>query len=212
MLANRRDAGRKLADQLSLKGIKDGLYMAIPRGGVVVAAEMKKRIDFPMDLIIPRKIGAPKNSELAVGAVAQDGTVIYDHNMLSRLGIKEKDLELEVKDQISEISRRMIHYRGSDIYPDYFNKEIVLVDDGVATGHTAMAALKSLKKMFKMKRLILAVPVAPPDTIIKLKKEVDEIICLLKPTDFYSVGQFYEDFKQTEDEEVIQILKEINKE
>lgn len=206
MFANRKEAGAKLAKELLKKNIKKGMIMAIPRGGVVVAAEIGKELNLPVDLIIPRKIGAPINPEMAVGAVTQDGTAIFDHNVLGKLGLKEKDLKDTVNEEIKEIKRRMIKYRGSEEYPDYSGKEIILVDDGVATGSTVLAAIKSLYKLFKPERLILAVPVAPPEVMARLKKEVDEAVCLVEPEIFYAVGQFYDDFRQVKDEEVIELL------
>jgi len=206
MFKNRQEAGLKLARELRNKGIVNGVIMAIPRGGIVVAAIIGKELNLPVDLIIPRKIGAPSNPEMAVGAVTQDGTSIYDYSILARLGLREEDLQETVEEQIREIKRRMISYRGSDSYPDYSGKEIILVDDGVATGSTVLAAIKSLYRLFKPRRLTLAVPVAPPDVIAKLSKEVDETVCLLEPEIFMFVGQFYDDFGQVEDDEVIELL------
>ena len=208
MFKDRQEAGEKLARELAGKNISDGVIMAIPRGGVVLAAVLAKNLKLPVDVIIPRKIGAPFNPEMAVGAVTQDGAVIYDHNILGLLGLREDDLQSTVEEQIKEIERRMMHYRGSTDYPNYTGKEIILVDDGVATGSTTIAAIKSLYNMFEPKRLILAVPVGPPEVMNKLKKEVDETICLIEPEFFNAVGQFYQNFEQVEDEEVIQLLKQ----
>lgn len=209
MFKDRKQAGHKLAQEIKNKRITDGVVMAIPRGGVVPAAIIGKELNLPVDLIIPRKIGAPFNTEMALGAVTQDGTVIYDKSIMIRLGLREEDLQDEVEEQIKEIKRRMTSYRGSKKYPDYSGKEIILVDDGIATGSTVMAAIKSLYRLFSPKRLILAVPVAPPEVIAKLKREVDDIVCLLEPELFNSVGEFYDDFDQVEDNEVIKLLNSI---
>lgn len=204
---NRVEAGRKLAEAMQDRSYKNGVVLAIPRGGVVVGAQVARFLKIPLDLVIPRKIGAPHNKEAAVGAVAQDGTTIFNHQVLSILGIREKDLQEEVKEQIGEIHRRMKMYRGREDYPSYDNKQVILVDDGIATGYTVLAALRSVKNIFKLKELVLAVPVAPSDTLEILRTEVDRVVCLLTPSDFYAVGQFYVDFPQTTDEEVISLLR-----
>lgn len=205
---NRSHAGKVLAEALAEEIFKDGLVLAIPRGGVVVGVEIARAKECPMDLIIPRKIGAPHNPEVAIGAVTQDGTTIFDRRLLELLGLREEDLSNIVTDEIKEIQRRMNKYRGSSDYPDYAGKRIILVDDGVATGYTVFAALKSIKKIFNPSQLILAIPVSPPDTLELLKAEVDNVICPVVPHDFMAVGQFYEDFGQTSDNEVIQIMSE----
>lgn len=202
LFRDRKEAGRKLAGKIKEKGILDGLIMAIPRGGVVVGAEIAGILGFDLDLIIPRKIGAPFNPELAVGAVTQDGTVLMNRSLLDRLGITEESLNPIVREQIAEINRRMTLYRGRTDYPDYDSEEIILVDDGIATGYTVMAALRSLKKMFPSSRIILAAPVAAPDTFRILEDQVDEAISLLLPDEFFAVGQFYYNFEQTTDDEV----------
>jgi len=206
---DRKEAGEKLARELADKNISDGVIMAIPRGGVVLAAVVAEKLELSVDVIIPRKIGAPFNPELAVGAVTQDGAVIYDHNILGLLGLREDDLQSAVEEQIKEIKRRMMHYRDSTDYPNYTGKEIILVDDGVATGSTTMAAIKSLYNLFEPKRLILAVPVGPPEVMEKLEKKVDDTVCLLKPEFFPAVGHFYKNFEQVKDKKVMQILKEV---
>ncbi|HAP93360.1 MAG TPA: phosphoribosyltransferase [Desulfotomaculum sp.] len=208
MFRNRVEAGRKLAEAMQDRSYKDGVVLAIPRGGVVVGAQVARSLKTPLDLVIPRKIGAPHNPEAAVGAVAQDGTTIFNHQVLSILGIGKEDLQGVVEEQVEEIHRRMKMYRGREDYPSYDNKQVILVDDGIATGYTVLAALRSVKNMFKLKELILAIPVAPPDTLNMLRTEVDRVVCLLTPPDFYAVGQFYVDFPQTTDEEVISLLRE----
>jgi len=207
MFKDRNDAGDKLAIELLKKNISTGLIMAIPRGGVVLAAAISKQLKLPMDVIIPKKIGAPFNPELAVGAVTQEGMAIYDNYILDLLGLQEDQMQNIVEEKINEIKRRMLLYRDSTNYPDYTGKEIILVDDGVATGYTVLAAIKSLYHLFKPKRLLLAVPVGPPDVIQKLTKEVDEVVCLLEPEQFQSVGQYFDNFDQVEDESVIKLLK-----
>lgn len=210
LFKDRVDAGRQLADKLSGQIGKDGLVLVIPRGGVVVGAEVARKLGLGLDLIIPRKIGAPQNPEVAIGAVTQDGTTIFDRRLIGLLGVSELEIEDKISYEISEINRRMSLYRGSENHPDYACRQLVVVDDGVATGYTMLAALRSARN-FNPRELILAIPVSPPDTLEMLKKEVDRTVCLYSPEEFYAVGQFYQRFDQTEDDEVIKILKELKK-
>ena len=209
---DRLDAGRRLAAAIKEKGwaLENGIVLAVPRGGVVVGAEVARELGLPLDLIIPRKIGSPHNPEAAIGAVAQDGTTFFDRRILGLLGLREEDLAEMVAGEIKEIRRRMKKYRGREDYPaSYVGKKIILVDDGVATGYTLRAAIRSVKNMFRPEELVLAVPVAPPDTLEKLSREAGRVVCLLTPVDFYAVGQFYEDFAQTTDGEVVSLLEEL---
>lgn len=208
---NRAEAGRKLAAALKAGGqsYRGGVVLAVPRGGVVVGAQVARALGLALDLVIPRKIGAPHNPEAAIGAVAQDGTVILDRHILGVLKLREEDLQENIAREIAEIRRRMKRYRGKEDYPSYDGKKIILVDDGVATGYTVLAAIRFLKNMFSPEELVLAVPVAPPDTLEMMKREVDRVVCLLTPANFYAVGQFYVNFEQTTDEEVIGLLREL---
>lgn len=207
---DRIEAGDLLVKKLTEIRISDAIVMGIPRGGVVVAARVAEQLDAPLDIIIPRKIGVPFNPEVAIGAVTQDGTVIMRENFTNAIGLTEKELEGLIKKEISEIDRRMVMYRGSSEYPDYSGKTIVLVDDGIATGFTIRAAIKSIKKMFKPKKIILVVPVMPPDIAEIFKNEVDRIVCPLQPENFYAVGQHYIKFDQTRDQEVIDLLHKLS--
>jgi len=204
---DRLEAGNRLAEILIKSNIKDALVLGIPRGGVVVAAGVAKKLGFPLDIIIPRKVGAPFNPEVAVGAVTQDGAVFLNHMVMDVYNISREDISGLVNDQVAEIKRRMIKYRGRDDYPYNKGKTILLVDDGIATGFTVKAAIASIKNIFAPKKLILAVPVAPPDMVKTLAEEVDELVCPLVPDNFYAVGQFYHNFEQTGDEEVKELLK-----
>lgn len=206
MFRDRVEAGRKLAALLADEDLSDGLVLGIPRGGVVVAAIVATELALPLDIIVPRKIGAPKNPELAVGAVTQDGTVIYNTRVLQGLRLKPEDLEGQVEREIKEIERRMTLYRGSKVSPELGGRTVILVDDGIATGYTVLAALRSLRRAGP-RRIILAVPVAPPETLERLEPEVDQIVCLEAPEDFYAVGQFYLHFGQNSDQEVIDLLR-----
>lgn len=206
IFANRQDAGQKLAAKLLDYRDKQPIVLGIPRGGVIVAAEVAKELNAPLDVIIPRKIGAPGNPELAVGAVAPDGTAIFDERALNMLGLQITDLQEGVAQQISEIERRTKSYRGNRKPLSLQGKAVIVVDDGIATGLTAKAALRSVRKQ-KPESLVLAVPVTTMEAAVQLQKETDKLVCLLVPEVFYAVGQFYRDFSQTTDEEVIETLE-----
>ena len=208
---DRREAGEKLAEELVKIDVLDALVLTIPRGGVVVAARVAEKLKFPLDIIIPRKIGAPFNPEMAIGAVTQDGNVLLNHRVLDIYNVSNQEIDEAVGEQINEIKRRMVEYRGSAVYPEYPGNTVILVDDGIATGFTVQAAIQSIKNIFKPWKIILAVPVAPPDTIKTLAQEVDEVVCLTMPDNFYAVGQFYQHFDQTSDEEVRELLDKSKK-
>lgn len=208
---DRVDAGVQLAEKLKPLAGEEALVLAIPRGGVVVGAEIARRLGLELDLIIPRKVGAPHNPEVAVGAVTQDGTAIFNRPLIDHLGISEFELIERVSSEIKEIERRMTLYRGYDDYPDLKGRQLILADDGVATGYTVFAALRFARNPGPSE-LILAVPVSPPDTLEQLKKEADRVVCLVAPENFYAVGQFYERFEQVGDGEVLKIMREFKKE
>jgi len=207
MFKDRVEAGRLLGERLLVYKGKDIVVFAIPRGGVVVAYEVATMLDCPLDLIVPRKIGAPLQPELAIGAVAQDGTIVLNHELVETLGISESYIHEEAKRQIQEIERRMRKYRGEKRpYPTLKDKIVILVDDGIATGATVRAAILSLRKQ-GLASVIIAVPVGSSDTVESLGKEADEVVCLELPEDFYAIGQFYEEFPQMSDEEVTTLMK-----
>jgi putative phosphoribosyl transferase len=204
---DRQEAGRLLAEKLSfLKGQKNLLVLAIPRGGVVVGSEVAKALGAPLDVYITRKIGAPYNPELAIGAIASDGTLILDRSLASRLGASQEYIEAQSAREREEIERRMRRYRGDRPSPDLKGKRVILVDDGIATGATIEATIDALQKT-GLEELILAVPVGPRDTIGRLESKVDRLICLHSPEIFWAVGSFYMAFGQTTDEEVIALLE-----
>ena len=206
LFRDRTEAGKLLVDKLGeLKG-KDVVVLAVPRGGAVVAAEVARALRAPLDLIIPRKVGAPGNPELAIGAVTQDGAAIVDKDMIRMLAVSEKYLREEVQRQVEEVRRRMKMYRGERPYPKLKDKVVVIVDDGVATGYTMRAAIQSVRKHGPAS-VWVAVPVGPPESIQELSREADKVVCLKKPEPFFAIGQFYEMFEQVEDEELIQILQ-----
>jgi putative phosphoribosyl transferase len=206
LLSDRIEAGRRLAAALKDAMGKDAIVLAIPRGGVVVGFEVAHTMDVPLDLIIPRKIGAPNNPELAIGAVTEDGTIILDDKLVEYLEVSKEYIKEESERQRLEIERRSKLYRGDAPYPTLKNREVVIVDDGLATGSTMKAAVVSVRKR-GAKTIVVAVPVGPSSTVEELKKEADDVICLQRPEPFYAIGQFYEDFSQTSDEDVRRLLK-----
>ncbi len=211
MFRDRVDAGRKLAAELKKINPAGAVVLCIPRGGAVVGAEVAGEIGASLDLIVPRKIGAPFNPEAAIGAVAQDGTTYLNERQIARIGIKKEVLEGLIEKEVREIKRRMTGYRGNTDYPDFRENTLILVDDGAATGYTMLAAAEYVKKALKPRRLIIAVPVSPPDTLDLFGRVADQVVCLHAPDDFYAVGQFYLNFGQTTDKEVISILEKFGK-
>ena len=206
LFVDRADAGRRLVP--SLKDLVGGnaLVLAIPRGGVIIGYEVAKAIGLPLDVIIPRKIGAPSNPELAIGAMTEDGTVLLDKRLVEYLQVSNEYIKKETETQKHEIQRRLRLYRGASPYPILENRDIILVDDGIATGSTMKAALASVRKR-GAKTVVIAIPVGSYSTIKELEEKADHVVCLYTPEPFYAIGQFYEDFSQTQDEEVTRLLK-----
>ena len=204
---DRYEAGRVLAEELLfLDQLPDSIVLGIPRGGVVVAYEVAKALELPLDIYITRKLGMPNNPEFALGAVASDGMVYLEQEVVQRFGVSEQYVQREIEHQREEIKRRVSRYRGNRSAPELTTKTVVLVDDGVATGATTVATLRALRR-HKPKELILAVPVAPLGAIATLSQEADRVVCPLTPDNFWAVGAFYRIFGQTSDEEVIDLLK-----
>ncbi|HTY74684.1 MAG TPA: phosphoribosyltransferase family protein [Candidatus Nanoarchaeia archaeon] len=210
LFANRVQAGQKLASALKNMG-RNAIVLAIPRGGVVVGYEVARSLHVPLDVIITRKIGAPGNPELAIGAVAEDGSYILDDGLVEMLSVSKAYVESEVERQKTEIRRRLQKYRGDAAAPLLAKRDVVVVDDGVATGSTLKAALLSLTKV-GAKSVTVAVPVGPADTVKMLKRLADNVVCLSTPEPFYAIGEFYADFDQTSDEEVTDLLARNRKE
>ncbi|MFQ5946028.1 MAG: phosphoribosyltransferase, partial [Anaerolineae bacterium] len=192
---DRLEAGRLLAERLEdWRGREGLLVLGIPRGGVVVAHEIANNLQAPLDLYITRKIGAPQNPELAIGAVASDGTRVVDETLLQTLGVSESYLEEESERQREEIARRMEAYRGDSKAPGLKGRPVILVDDGIATGATTGATIEALRKAGPSE-LVLAVPVGPRETLERLEPKVDTLICLHRPRTFWAVGSFYLNFE-----------------
>jgi predicted phosphoribosyltransferase len=210
LLKNRVEAGKRLAEALK-EVSNNAIVLAVPRGGVVVGYEVAKALHVPLDVVIAKKIGAPGNPELAIGAVAEDGTLLLDANTVDMLNVSQAYIRDEVENQKAEIKRRLQRYRGDAPPPQVLNREVIVVDDGVATGATLKATLRSLRKR-GAKPLVVAVPVGPKDTVAALKTEADRVVCLHTPELFYAIGEFYEDFDQTADQEVIELLEKSRQE
>jgi predicted phosphoribosyltransferase len=207
LFEDRREAGKALAQELApFKGQDNVIVLGIPRGGVVVGHEVAEALDLPLDVYITRKIGAPRNPELAIGAVARDGTLILDHELANRLGVSQDYIDRESERQTQEIKRRTSEYRGELPDLELKGKVVILADDGVATGATTLATIQAIRAQDPAK-LVLAVPVGPRDTIQRLRREVDELYCLHAPEIFWAVGAFYNVFDQTSDEEVKSLLQ-----
>lgn len=205
---DRNEAGRRLAERLLHLKDKRPVVLALPRGGVPIGYEVAKALGAPLDLVFVRKIGAPFQPELALGAIADGGhpiTVLNDE-LVGRLEISEAFLQEETKRKLAEIDRRREVYRAGRPRADVTGSTAILVDDGIATGATVRAALQSVRKGAP-DRLVLAVPVAPPETVEALEREADEVVCLETPDLFFAIGQFYRNFEQLSDEQVVDWLK-----
>ena len=203
--ANRRDAGRQLAARLGGFAGPDTLVLALPRGGVPVAFEVARALAAELDVAMVRKIGAPGQEELGIGAVMNGAEPVLDEAAMRIVRPPPGYVEAEVRRARAEIARRRLAYLGDRRPPDVSGRTVVVVDDGVATGSSARAVLRALRR-FRAGRLVLAVPVGPPDSLAMLAGEADGIVCLRLPASFGSVGAHYVDFTQTTDDEVIRLL------
>jgi len=207
--ADRRDAGRQLGERLRPFAYENPLVVGLPRGGVPVAREVARALHAPLDLLAVRKLGAPHNPEYGIGAVAEGGARVIDPEAIAILGLRNGVVEQIAARESAELERRAALYRDDRPPLSVSGHTAIVVDDGVATGVTDSAALRALRRMGP-RRLILAVPVCPPDSAHRLRDDADEVIALQQPPRFFGVGQFYEDFSQVDDQEVVSILAEFD--
>lgn len=205
MFTDREEAGKRLAEKLVACRGKQAIVVGLARGGVVVAREVAAALSLPVDVLVVKKISSPEDTELALGALAPDGISVIDWKLAHRLGTDEVYLNARIAALSDQIRQKILLYRRRK--PLVVNgKDVILVDDGAATGATMEAAIKWAKNK-QAKRIITALPVAPKDTVFKIQPEVDELVILDIPSDFTSVGQFYQTFPQVEDAEVVQLLR-----
>lgn len=204
---DREEAGQRLANNLEKFRGKDPIILGIPRGGVVVAYQVAKVLKAQLDVIIARKLGAPSQPEFAIGAIAPNGIRVLNEDSVHYFRLSKQDIENLVAKQQHEMERRIKLYRSGNVDLNVKDRIVIVIDDGLATGLTAVAAVRSVKKS-GAKQIILAVPVCAADTFQNIQHEVDEVICLSVPEYFDAVGRFYQDFPQTTDDEVIALLKE----
>lgn len=205
LFRNRADAGRLLADRLKELSMSDPIVLAIPRGGVVVGAEISRALKCGLDIVAPRKLTDPNEPELAIGAVMPDGSVYLNSEVIAIRMVPRQYIEEEKARQMAEASRRMSAYRKGKPYPKLGSRTVILVDDGIATGATAIAAARWIRKQ-RPSSLIIATPVIPEEMLGTVSAEADRLVYLKAPTLFAAIGQFYTEFDQVEDAEVIKLL------
>jgi len=211
LFRDREDAGRRLAERLAKYRDEDPVVLALPRGGVPVGYEVARALKAPLDVFIARKLGAPNQPELGIGAVAQDGTLVLNERIVEEIGVSKEYVQRIAAEEMEEARWRIKLFRGERPEPEIRVRTAILVDDGIATGVTTRAAMKALRRR-DPRRLVLAVPVCAARTAEALRKEVDELICLEARSDLMSIGLWYRNFEQISDEEVIELLERARRE
>jgi predicted phosphoribosyltransferase len=208
VFASRTDAGQQLAQMLTRYRSQNPIVLALPRGGVVVGYEIARTLCAPLDVLIVRKLGVPIQPELAFGAIAEGGEKVIDPRTVSYVGLRPEEIEQVVATETEEIARRLLRYRQGRPLPDLTGRTVILVDDGLATGLTAQAAVRALRAR-KPAQIVLAVPVASRESAQMLLKEVDNFVSLENPASFWAVGYWYEDFSPVSDNEVLTLLERL---
>lgn len=204
---DRTDAGHRLAEAMEDRVVDADIVLAIPRGGLPLGRAVADELGLPLDIVVASKIGAPHNPEFAIGSAASDGSAWLDEETIDQLGVDAEYIDREREREAKNARTKAERYRGEREAPDLQGKTVVVVDDGVATGSTAIAAVRMVREQ-GAESVVLAVPVGPPDTINELKAEANEVICVTTPSHFRAVGQFYERFGQVSDEKAIEYLRE----
>lgn len=204
---DRRHAGRELADRLAPLAHERPIVLAVPRGGVPVAVEVARVLAAPLDILTVRKLGAPRNPELGVGAVVEDGTAVLNLEMARSVGMTRPQLDRVIERETRELRRRVERFRDGRPPLDVGQRTAILVDDGLATGLTDLAAVRALRAR-NAGRIVVAIPVGSSEAISMLGAEADEIVCLTTPHELFSVGQWYEDFSPVSDDQVLSLLAE----
>ena len=207
---DRLDAGEKLAELLSDYKGEQSAVIAIPRGGVEVGYVVASKLSSPLEVTVPRKIGSPADPELAVGAIAEDGTIYIDEEVSKMIGIRDDWIRIEAERELQEVKRRIEVYRGGKPLPSLKGYTILLVDDGIATGATIIATARFLRKL-EPEKLVIAAPVAPPEVVSKLSGEADDLRFVETPSPFFAIGQFYQDFSQLSDSQVLEYLSKVRR-
>lgn len=205
MFPDRRTAGRMLAQALLHHAGTNPVVLGLPRGGVPVADEIARTLGGTLDVWVVRKLGAPMQPELGMGAIGEGPAVVLDRGMVGMLGVGTPQLLGIARREMAEVRRRVERFRGDRPAPELRGRTVILVDDGIATGGTMRAAIRAVKKR-NPARLVVAVPVAPPEFVASLRREVDEVVCLHEPENLFAIGLWYEDFRQVADESVTRIL------
>lgn len=205
---DRKDAGRELASRLAAYAHRgDVLVLALPRGGVPVAFEVAMELEAPLDIFVVRKLGVPGHEELAMGAIASGGVLVLNEDVVAGLQIPDQVLRRVAAEEQEELARREHAYRNGRPAPEISGRQVILIDDGLATGASMISAVQGLRKQLPG-GIVIAVPVAARQTIDRLRPEVDDLVCVAVPEPFHGVGQWYEDFRQTGDDEVRDLLEQ----
>ena len=203
---NRQQAGQILASRLEKYANREEvIVLGIPRGGVPVAFEVAKALNQPLDIFVLRKLGVPGHEELAFGAIGSGGVRVVNANLVTELGLSDVQVAAVIRAEQEELKRREKIYRGNRPPLEVRGRTVILIDDGIATGSSILAAIHALRRM-QPEGIVVGTPVGPPDTVIRLQREVNELVCVEMPESFYGVGQFYVDFSQVSDQEVNELL------